>query len=69
MTPDGTALIDRRTDQVSDEDLWALPLDGGEPRLLLQTPFEESGATISPDGRWMAYHSNEPGRAQRVLEE
>ena len=29
---------------------------------LLQTPFEEIEPTLSPDGRWLAYTSNESGR-------
>ncbi|MEQ1910926.1 MAG: protein kinase [Vicinamibacterales bacterium] len=39
----------------------------GPPRsskLLLQTPASESNAEISPDGRWMAYESDESGRAE-----
>ncbi len=31
---------------------------------LLSTPFDERDATISPDGRWMAYESNESGQSQ-----
>jgi hypothetical protein len=29
---------------------------------VLQTEFFEGGGQLSPDGRWMAYHSNESGR-------
>ena len=38
----------------------------GTPRVepLLQTPFDERNAAISPDGRWMAYDSNESGQSQ-----
>jgi eukaryotic-like serine/threonine-protein kinase len=31
---------------------------------LLHTPFDERNAAISPDGRWMAYESNESGQSQ-----
>ena len=30
--------------------------------MLLGTPFNEQGATLSPDGRWLAYSSDETGR-------
>ena len=30
----------------------------------LRTPFIEGGATFSPDGRWLAYVSNESGRPE-----
>ena len=38
----------------------------GTPRVepLLQTPFDERNAAISPDGRWMAYESTESGQSQ-----
>jgi len=32
-----------------------------EPRPLIVTPFNELNAEISPDGRWLAYESNESG--------
>jgi Tol biopolymer transport system component len=32
---------------------------GGTPRPLLDTPFKETQAQVSPDGRWLAYVSNE----------
>jgi len=34
----------------------------GEPRPLVQTTFQEINGEISPDGRWLAYQSNESGR-------
>ena len=44
-------------------DLWALPLSGDRrPFVVVQTGFEENGGRFSPDGRWIAYHSNESGR-------
>jgi eukaryotic-like serine/threonine-protein kinase len=46
-------------------DLWILPLqDDAKPVLLLGTEFQENNAVLSPDGRWLAYRSNESGRAE-----
>jgi tRNA A-37 threonylcarbamoyl transferase component Bud32 len=46
-------------------DLWVLPLsDAQQPRPLLQTPFNEIDPRFSPDGRWVAYRSNESGRPE-----
>jgi serine/threonine-protein kinase len=44
-------------------DLWRLIL-GPPPRAepLLETPFEERGGIVSPDGRWLAYESDSSGR-------
>jgi hypothetical protein len=32
------------------------------PSVFLKTPFRENWGAFSPDGRWVAYHSNESGR-------
>jgi eukaryotic-like serine/threonine-protein kinase len=55
----------QQTDQKTANDLWLLPLNGDrKPVPYLQTPFDETGAHFSPDGRWMAYQSNESCRFQ-----
>jgi len=33
-----------------------------KPRPFIQTPFDEYGGAVSPDGRWLAYVSNDSGR-------
>ena len=43
-------------------DIMMLPLGGGEPAVVLQTPFTEQSPSASPDGARMAYVSNESGR-------
>ena len=35
-----------------------------EIRPLINSPFSEAGAEISPDGRWVAFASNESGRSE-----
>jgi Tol biopolymer transport system component len=43
-------------------DLWILPMDGDrKPVPYLRSAADETGARISPDGRWLAYVSNETG--------
>jgi Tol biopolymer transport system component len=49
-------------------DLWVLPLSGDrKPFPYLTTPFHESEASLSPDGRWIAYTSNESGMNQIIV--
>ncbi len=44
-------------------DIWTLSLAGdGRPRPFLRERFTESHPALSPDGRWMAYASDESGR-------
>jgi Tol biopolymer transport system component/predicted Ser/Thr protein kinase len=61
ITPDGGTLIfDHVTDRA--RDIWAVSLDGSGQRLpLLTTPFREQHGRLSPDGRWLAYASDESG--------
>jgi len=62
---DGKYILFARTDPVIGKDLWRLEQkqDGGwEPKLFLQTSFEEGSAKLSPDGRFVAYSSNESGQ-------
>ena len=43
-------------------DLWVLPTAiGRTPSVFLKTPFRELWSVFSPDGRWVAYQSNESG--------
>ena len=61
----GRFLLYYSTDPLTGRDLWVLPMDGDStPRVFLQTPFDESFGTFSPDGRWVAYQSNESGRPE-----
>src|SRR5262249_41768225 len=62
---DGRFLLIGVSDPKTRNDLWVLPLDGSRnPKPLLQTPFNEWEARISPDGRFVAYTSDESGRAE-----
>ena len=42
-------------------DGWWLPRGASQPEPVLTTPFEERGIAVSPDGKWLAYVSNETG--------
>jgi len=60
---DGKRLILRAdASTATGQDLRMLVLDG-ERRItpLIQTPFDERNAVISPDGKWLAFQSNESG--------
>jgi len=49
--------------------IWALPLgSGGPPGLVLKTGFQVAEPRLSPDGRWLAYISDESGRYEVYIE-
>jgi serine/threonine-protein kinase len=63
ISPDGRFLAFERSVDYVTFDIGILPLEGDRvPRPLLATAFHESAPVFSPDGRWLAYVSNETGR-------
>ena len=63
-SPDGrTVLYFNGLQATAGNDLRVVSLSGDRKGLVfLQTPFNEVGGKFSPDGRWIAYQSNESGR-------
>ena len=64
VSPDGRRLIVTETGQKTAEmDVMQVELDGTHRVTpLVQTPFNERNGVVSPDGRWLAYESNDAGR-------
>jgi Tol biopolymer transport system component len=70
FSPDGKRLAFAEQSVDTGSDLWTLPLEvsdpdhpkPGKPELFLRTRFDEREPAFSPDGRWIAYTSNESGR-------
>ena len=61
-TRDGKYIVYGRQDPATRWDIWLMPMEGDHtPRPYLTTPFSEEGASVSPDGRWLAYMSDESG--------
>jgi Tol biopolymer transport system component len=65
---DGRFILYHGLSPTTGGDLWALPLDGDrEPFPVVQTDSDEGFGQFSPDGRWIAYQSNESGRVEIYL--
>ena len=63
--PRGDRAIVISTGTASSFDLSTIPLTaGGAPQAFLSSPFLEAYPAISPDGRWLAYVSDESGQSE-----
>jgi hypothetical protein len=68
-SPDGRYFLFRDLDPVTGEDIWAVDEQGEKkPFPVLHSRYHEEDASLSPDGRWLAYRSNESGRAELYLQ-
>ncbi len=60
---DGRFLLYTQVDPKMRQDLWVLPLAGDrQPAVFWRTLFVEINGRFSPDGRWVAYTSDDQGR-------
>ena len=66
---DGRFIIYRQYTPQTKTDVWVLPLDGSaQPFPFLQTEADEDGGQLSPDGRWLAYFSDESGSYEAYVQ-
>ncbi len=68
LSAEGSHLIFTRTGKATQSDIWYVPLTGErKPVALIATAAEERGPQLSPDGRYLAYISDESGRDEIYL--
>ena len=68
VAPDGKTLAYVEYDPLRNADIWLVSLEGDHPvRPFLQTAFSESYPAISPDGRSIAFQSNQSGRFETYV--
>ena len=63
-SPDGRRLLYRQIGATTGQDVWVYSADDRTLTPFLQSSSNELSATFSPDGRWVAYVSDESGRAE-----
>ena len=67
---DGRWLLYHEIHPTTGRDLWALDMTSPDltPRVVANTPAQEVLAQFSPDGRWVAYQTDESGRFEVVVQ-
>jgi len=65
---DGSALLVTEQTDGNKNDILVQPANGSPARPYAATPADESAARASPDGRWVAYTSDESGRSEVYLD-
>jgi eukaryotic-like serine/threonine-protein kinase len=69
VSPDGRYLTFDQMNVDTGMDVYVLPLDGsGKPQPLVQSKFGDAAAKFSPDGKWVAYCSNESGKPEAFVQ-
>ena len=69
VAPDGRQVVYTLTEQDTGQNLYVRSIDGREPpRPIRATRSEERHGSFSPDGRWIAYQSDETGRPEVYVE-
>jgi serine/threonine-protein kinase len=63
-SPDGQFLAFHVPGQDTQRDIWVLRMSDHKAEPFLRTRFVEGAPAFSPDGRWIAYISNESGRPE-----
>ena len=66
---DGKFIAVNRQTQKNSWDIWIVPTDGSKPFAFVESPAVDALPEFSPDGRYVAYMSNETGRFEVYVQQ
>jgi hypothetical protein len=66
---DGMWIVMTQLDQDTSQNVWLLDASGTKPpSVIVRGPVRDNGGPVSPDGRWIAYTSEESGRFEAYVQ-
>jgi Tol biopolymer transport system component len=66
---DGNWIVLTQLDQDTSQNVWLLDASGTKPpSVIVRGPVRDNGGPVSPDGRWIAYTSEESGRFEAYMQ-
>ena len=65
-SPDGASIVFGVQDPKTKGDLWLLSLADKKAAPVVNSPYTETHAQISPDGKWLAYASDSVGNRREI---
>lgn len=65
---DGRHILFSENGPETSDDVWALTTQDRKATRFPGTPFNEMPTSLSPDGRWIAYRTNETGRNEIYIQ-
>ena len=68
FSPDGQLLAFVELNPTTSRDIWILWLSDRKAQAFLNTSAEEGAPKFSPDGKWLAYSSDESGRRETYVQ-
>jgi len=67
-SPDGAWLALTELDPFTAQNIWLVPATGGAAKPFYAGPTRDNAGPISPDGRWIAYVSDQTGRYELYVQ-
>jgi eukaryotic-like serine/threonine-protein kinase len=67
-SPDGQWIVVTELDPVTAQNVWLLPAAGGALKPFVIGPTIDTGGSVSPDGHWLSYISDDTGRFQLFVQ-
>ena len=67
-SPDGQTILFEQLDPKTNRDIWAVSTSDHKASVYIQTPYADTAPVFSPDGKWVAFASDESGHNEIYID-